>query len=109
MCLVDRLQTGQQKAYKEVLKECGALADVISASLGNLVEHSFSSKMQESTYDAMLEEFKWLQSLPSQSHQLIEDILPPGGSAITDKFRSGSMVSPCAQPLSARENAINAF
>eukprot|EP00961_Rhodomonas_salina_P070287 943720-Rhodomonas_salina.1 len=70
---------------------------MISNNLGSLLENSFNHHMktQERPYDAMLEEFKWLQSLPSQSQQVIEDILPPGGSGTTDKFRSDSMVRSC--------------
>lgn len=82
-----------KKVYKEIVKECNALSDLVSANLGSLVEHSFSAKMQDRPYDAMLQEFKWLQALPSQSLAIIEDILPPGGSGTNDKFRSDSMVS----------------
>eukprot|EP00961_Rhodomonas_salina_P288726 3902012-Rhodomonas_salina.2 len=83
-----------KKIFKEVVKDCEALSDLLAGTLGNLALQSFSQKQQgnKEPYDALLEEFKWLQSLPSQSVKVIEDILPPGASGTNDKFRSDSMV-----------------
>ncbi len=81
-----------KKIFKEVVKDCDALLELLSGSLGDLVMRSFAQNQSGQTYDAILEEFKWLQSLPSQSIKTIEDILPPGGSGTSDKFRSDSMV-----------------
>lgn len=90
-----------RKAYNEVLKECNMLKHTITSNLGGLVVNSFHPKLQGQSkpYDAMLEEFKWLQSLPAESLQKIQSILPPGGVGTNDKFNSQSTVRACTSTL----------
>lgn len=96
-----------RKAYSELLKECIVLQDSIAGNMADLVANSFSPKLQgqQKPYDAMLEEFKWLQALPSESLQTIQNILPPGGVGTNDKFNSQSTVS-LLGPLCQRRGTL---
>lgn len=91
---LEKIQKLDKTIVKEVVRECDALSEIVSTGLGELALHSFSQIHKTEPYDAVLEEFKWLQSLSPESMKSIADILPPPESGTSDKFKSDSMVQP---------------